>query len=725
MRQLNLGETKEHYKSYKAGKRWVYACLTVVALGLGAMGATTTANAATSAADPAVETTQSGEQSATPDDVVPVKTDAETVAPGTKPAVTPAPAKSDTDPVNQDQPEKPSVTTPGPTKTTDPTTSEKEDHPQEPETPVVTNGSVQGMSRMAKITPRETAPSVVGQDASKWMPDAGLRTWVEGNLTRSPGVFENVTDANLSTYLDHNLILDTGDSSYPTATGVASFEGLQYFTNLTSFAATNQQIPASILPDFSFAPNLRFFTYFGDSQHLTDAAQFMKDHLSQNTALTNLGLNYSLQGSFPDLSAYQKLETINFSNNQLTGTLPDLGNLPVLDRLNLENNQLSGTLPNFGDWPVLDQLDISNNDFSGALPDLKNLKVSDFREYYNRLSSGLLTFYNDNGQASDNYSWYQFLNGKTYNLVGPDQTFDPLTGVVAGIQDMKTGQIDPNESFITYGFSNGAWIVSGDLNDADSKADFLTWAAGQPSATANFVKVADPTNPLGFNLIASPDTPAGSYTLGIMNQSYDNDLGGYVGFITFKITHDAPVTPVDPTPSQQTGTVTVVEVNQQGKVLHQRTMTGTVGDRYTAQADQLAGYKLKGKASVSGTYTTAGDTVTFTYTVGDSGNDGDHVVSDKPVTPSKKGQQAALKSDDGQAAGIATPAKSAKATPAVKATKASVTPLSTQRSGEPAQSHQAVSLPQTNEQRKLSPIVLGLVTLLTTLGLGGWLRRHN
>lgn len=725
MRQLNLGETKEHYKSYKAGKRWVYACLTVAALGLGTLGVTTTANAAT-ANDPAVETTQSDGQSAKlekSDSDNPVKTDVQTAKPETKPAETPAPAKTD-DSVQQGQPETQPVTTPESDKPSNPVTSEKKEVTQEPEKPVMASAPVQNMKRMA----REAAPSVVGQDATTWMPDAGLRAWIEGDLSQSPDVHETVTDANLSMYLDHNLTLDTVDASYPTTTGVTSFEGLQYFTNLTSFATSNQQISVDSLPDFSFAPQLRFFTYLGDNQHFMDAAQFMKDHLSQNTALTNLALNYSLQGSFPDLSAYQKLETINFSNNQLTGTLPDLGNLPGLDRLDVENNQMSGILPNFGDWPVLNVLDISNNDFSGALPNLKNFKASDFREYYNQLSSGLLTFYNDQGQASDNYSWYQFLNGKTYNLFGTDQTFDPLTGVVAGIQNMKTGQIDPNENFILYGFSKGAWVVSGDWNDAGSKANFLDWAAGQPSATADFVQVADPTNSLGFNLVASPDTPAGTYTLGIMNENYDDDLGGYVGFITFKITHNVPVTPVtpvDPTPSQQTGTVTVVEVNQQGKVLHQRTMTGTVGDRYTAQADQLAGYKLKGKASVSGTYTTAGDTVTFTYTVGDSGNDGDHVVSDKPVTPSKKGQQAALKSDDGQAAGIATPAKSAKATPAVKATKASVTPLSTQRSGEPAQSHQAVSLPQTNEQRKLSPIVLGLVTLLTTLGLGGWLRRHN
>ncbi|WP_261810054.1 MucBP domain-containing protein [Levilactobacillus humaensis] len=719
MRQLNVSETKEHYKSYKAGKRWVYACLTVAALGLGTLGVTTTANAATTS-DPAVETTQSSEQPASSEKEAagdPVKTDGQTTEPETKqnetkPAETPAPTKNE-DSVQQDQPE----TTTEPANTV---TSEKKEVTQEPEKPVVASAPAQNMTRMAKIAPRETAPSVVGQDASEWMPDAGLRTWIEGDLSQSQG--EAVTDANLSTYLDHSLNLDTNDSSYPTATGVASFEGLQYFTNLTSFRATDPQISADSLPDFSFAPNLRFFTYLGDNQHFTDAAQFMKDHLIQNTALTNLALNYSLQGSFPDLSAYQKLETINFSNNQLTGTLPDLGNLPVLDRLDVENNQMSGTLPNFGNWPVLNVLNISNNDFSGALPDLKNFKASDFREYYNQLSSGLLTFYNDQGQASDNYSWYQFLNGKTYNLFGTDQTFDPLTGVVAGIQDMKTGQIDPSENFIVYGFSKGAWVVSGDWNDAGSKANFLNWAAGQSSATADFVKVADPTNPLGFNLIASPDTPAGTYTLGIMNENYDNDLGGYVGFITFKITHDAPVTPVtpvDPTPSQQTGTVTIVEVDQQGKTLHQRTMTGKVGDTYTAQADQLAGYKVTGKSNVSGSYTAAGDTVTFTYATVDNGGDGDQVLPDKPATPTKKDQQAEVKGNGGQAAEISTPTKSA------KAMTATVTPLRTQQSVEQTKDRQTVTLPQTNEQRTLSPVVLGLVTLLTTLGLGGWLRRHN
>ncbi|KRO03957.1 hypothetical protein IV54_GL001804 [Levilactobacillus paucivorans] len=680
---------------------------------MGTLGVTTTANAAT-ANDPAVETTQSDGQSAKlekSDADDPVKTDVQVGK-----SETPTPTKNE-DSVQQDQPGAQPVTTSEPAKPTN--TVEKKEVTQEPEKPVVASAPAQNMKRMARIAPRETAPSVVGQDASKWMPDAGLRTWIEGDLSQSQG--ETVTDANLSTYLDQSLNLDTNDSSYSTDTGVASFEGLQYFTNLTSFRATDQQISADSLPDFSFAPKLSFFTYVGDNQHFTDAAQFMKDHLSQNTALTNLALNDGLQGNFPDLSAYQKLETVNLSNNRLTGYLPDLGNLPVLDRLDLENNQMSGTLPSFGDWPVLNVLDISNNDFSGALPNLKNFKGSDFREYYNQLSSGLLTFYNDQGQASDNYSWYQFLNGKTYNLFGTDQTFDPLTGVVAGIQDMETGQIDPNESFITYGFSNDAWIVSGDLNEAGSKADFLNWAAGQPSATANFVKVADPTNPLGFNLVASPDTPAGAYTLGIMNKSYD-DNGGYVAFITFKITHNAPVTPVtpvDPTPSQQTGTVTIVEVDQQGKVLHQRTMTGNVGDTYTAQADQLAGYKVTGKSSVSGSYTTAGDTITFTYTATDSTGDGDHVLPDKSTTPTKKGQQAEVKDNGGQAAEISTPTKSA------KAMAATVTPLHTHRSVDQTKDRHTVTLPQTNEQRTLSPIVLGLVTLLATLGLDGLLRRHN
>jgi len=42
-----IGETKTHFKSYKAGKRWVFAGITVLAVSLGLAGVDVTANAAT------------------------------------------------------------------------------------------------------------------------------------------------------------------------------------------------------------------------------------------------------------------------------------------------------------------------------------------------------------------------------------------------------------------------------------------------------------------------------------------------------------------------------------------------------------------------------------------------------------------------------------------------------------------------------------------------------
>jgi len=51
MKQTYIGEVKEHYKSYKAGKRWLYASITVLALGLGAASVTTTAQADATPAD--------------------------------------------------------------------------------------------------------------------------------------------------------------------------------------------------------------------------------------------------------------------------------------------------------------------------------------------------------------------------------------------------------------------------------------------------------------------------------------------------------------------------------------------------------------------------------------------------------------------------------------------------------------------------------------------------
>ncbi|MDT7013370.1 KxYKxGKxW signal peptide domain-containing protein [Levilactobacillus namurensis] len=47
MKPAYIGQKKEHYKSYKAGKHWLYACVTVLTLGLGAVSVETTAQADT------------------------------------------------------------------------------------------------------------------------------------------------------------------------------------------------------------------------------------------------------------------------------------------------------------------------------------------------------------------------------------------------------------------------------------------------------------------------------------------------------------------------------------------------------------------------------------------------------------------------------------------------------------------------------------------------------
>ena len=86
-----------------------------------------------------------------------------------------------------------------------------------------------------------------------------------------------------------------------------------------------------------------------------------------------------------------KLENLNFSNNQLTGSIPpELGSMRSLAGLNLSNNRLSGSIPSeLGNLPVIRWfLDLSSNELSGSIPQSLG-SLSRLRELYlhdNKLS---------------------------------------------------------------------------------------------------------------------------------------------------------------------------------------------------------------------------------------------------------------------------------------------------------------------------------------------------
>lgn len=252
---------------------------------------------------------------------------------------------------------------------------------------------------------------------------------------------------------------------------------------------------------------------------------------------------------------------------------------------------------------------------------------------FNRLSNGVIQMIGKDGQPVVNYGVYQRLIGNTHKISTDNRTFDPVTGVITGFQDMNTGQIDDNEGTWTAALAGGVTIAYGDLDPNLPTEDITAWAATVENATDWFSVQRVSGNKVALKFTAKDDVPDGTYTIQVVNQSY-GALWGYSAYITFKIENEKPVDPGNPgtpDPGVTTGIVTAVNVDQDGKVISQTQQSGNVGDAFTINAQTLPGYQLVGNGVASGTYTAAGQTVTFTYQGVDTDGDGDLVVPETPI----------------------------------------------------------------------------------------------
>jgi len=309
-----------------------------------------------------------------------------------------------------------------------------------------------------------------------------------------------------------------------------------------------------------------------------------------------------------------------------------LSAIPNLWSLDVNHNQLSGAFPDVSGWPSLYMMDVSYNQFSGALPDLSQFR-GQISYMFNRFSNGVIQMIGKDGQPVVNYGVYQRLIGNTHKISADNRTFDPVTGVITGFQDMSTGQIDDNEGTWTAALASGVTIAYGDLDPNLPTEDIAAWATTAEDATDWFSVQRISGNKVALMFTAKDDVPDGTYTVHIINQSY-GALWGYSAYITFKIENEKPVDPGNPgtpDPGVTTGTVTIVNVDQDGKVISQTQQSGNVGDAFTINAQKLPGYQLVGNDAASGTYTAAGQTVTFTYQAVSTGGDGDLIDPDTPV----------------------------------------------------------------------------------------------
>ena len=203
-------------------------------------------------------------------------------------------------------------------------------------------------------------------------------------------------------------------------------------------------------------------------------------------------------------------------------------------------------------------------------------------------------------------------NGKTIH------TDNAVTGAAGDSYDVSDDQLTiPGYTFsaVTTGSLTGTYTVDA-TGKATTSAVTLMYTANSQSVTIHYV------DENGKSLASD-----GSLT-GATGTAYDaqNKILSLDGYTFAKVTsgsltgtYDANGTPaitlVYDKVVPKSGSVVVRYVNGKTntELASAQTLTGTVGDTFTTVAKTFDGYTLEGSTSTTGSYTDAGQTVTFTY----------------------------------------------------------------------------------------------------------------
>ncbi|MGP4117602.1 MucBP domain-containing protein [Levilactobacillus zymae] len=652
-----LNETKEHYKSYKAGKHWVYACLTVTTLGLGLLGSTAVAQADTNTSDAAptadtqqVDATAKAQPAATAtlrtttpapakvENSTPAAPVEESPAPATKTPETKAPeaevpAASKTtvvpEPESTEPAAKASASEQEPTPTPVVKSGVKSATPalKAPATPVADPAADNGTNTGTKASAADPAvnteadatvkpeveteadPTTDPNNAVNWMPDPAMRKWVEDTLTESKKLIINgvnqgviVNDANLYQFVNDSFLLAGGNNQ--DQPDVTNLKGLERFTNLKGIDVTNPKLTPTGMINFDFAPAMTTFRINNSetanlnwNMPLND---FLATYLPNNTSLHFLSLdNLGLTGDLTGLVKYKDLTMVTLTHNNLTGTLPDLTQSKDMFSLNLSYNQLSGTFDPTN-LPSLSTLNISDNNFTGDFPNTGNIGFVAYAQ--NHFTSGL--YHPQDGVSFHYEGWNQDLTTPDYTQGQAQAGINPFVDAgVTVLQDTLTGEMLPAQySLISFGNEHPASIVYSPTAPTNVK-DYTSWAAWADQQTNARSWFKFTINSAGqYKLTPVQALPGGYYVFRVAAYPDQYKYFNYSAFITSKIDEGTA------------STITVRNVDQQGNLISQQVLDGKVGDRVTVQADDLANYKLVSDvATVNKVYTDAPQTITFIY----------------------------------------------------------------------------------------------------------------
>lgn len=697
----HIGEMKTHYKSYKAGKHWVYASITVIALGVG-MAVAPSAHAAT-VTDPTDKTEmvtdndvdeQSGVQSNTTEKQTPDSVDPESV----NPEKVTTPNKESTPDSTNKTPEKTTPVTPAPEKGTSEADDEKVEETTTPKS------TVQPQSRMMATPVVATPQAAVPADTSidTWMPNKTLQKIVLMDLQaqNKDRTWESVDDITQDDMLLLKMIqadggpVANGMNTYIDGHTAFSLEGLQYAKNLTYLDLEgNEGYPGMLRGDIVDLSPVKDLTKLTGVNVQFNRIQDISP-LENLTDLTELDLAYNSIIDFTPYSKFKKLWIYSTAYQQLI--LPPIALKPGEDY----HMAISPSTPT-------GRIDLTP--YTDAHYDEHTSWVAG-----NPMKLGWRIYFPAGDATSDGNGGLNFTNipaQKPGITVYPDADWVkiyPMDNYYYMIGHYDQGEYDLMV-IQPYTMAVAAAAVTVSYQDESGKQLSPTTTLAQGSVGDAYTTT--PIDIEGYKLLTTPTNATGTYGTDPINVVY---------------TYKAVEKPVDPTPTPtETGTVTVVSVDQSGKVLSQTTQTGTVGDSYAITAPEIEGYQVTGNNSATGTYTTAGQTVTFTYAEVTTGGGGATInpEPEKPVKPGKPGQ-----SDKPGQPGKLPVTSGGTADKVVSTAKVSgqtpVTGGQATKLAAPVQATKAeTTLPQTTD-KAVSPL-LGLLLLLGTSVTGLFFRRKR
>ncbi|XP_058111257.1 receptor-like protein 33 [Magnolia sinica] len=172
-------------------------------------------------------------------------------------------------------------------------------------------------------------------------------------------------------------------------------EFLSDITNLTSLRLSSCRLHGNFPANIFQLPKLEFLDVSGNPFLNGSFPEFSRENALQTLLLTGSRFSGELPHSFGNLTRLNKLQIggcefsgqipysvknirgivhLDLSSNGFNGSIPSLENLSNLTYLDLSMNNFSGTIPSLESLTQLVLLDLSWNAFSGPIPPLKSLK---------------------------------------------------------------------------------------------------------------------------------------------------------------------------------------------------------------------------------------------------------------------------------------------------------------------------------------------------------------